>query len=486
MKRLLKSVIDVDSTITQENLVFNFQRLLSAHIEWGRHDDERIYQFVRGYFEQQLEMPSLATLRDYFTRIDDVEVSERLKDVEAATSYVRTNFSHLLTTILEDQNKIKAIKLCKEAEAIIARGLEIDGERKQGVRDGLVYLAQKSNDLIVPNFNARIRGDIREDGQAMWDEYVTAKLNKDKVWGKFTGLNEIDKVCRGAKKGELWVHAAYPGELKTSFASNWCYNLVTHYKTNVVYVSLEMPYEQVRRNIYSIHTANAKWGDLGYKPLDYRKIRDGELTPEEELFYKRSIDDFTTNPDHCHFEILTPEREMTMADIRMEVELLHKQMEVGLVVIDHGQWVEARKSKKNKDYTIELNSVVRDAKRFALHFNHREGIPVLLLFQINRQGKDDAEKNAGVYKMKAITYANEVEKTADIITTTFLDDVHRRDGTTKFSNLKNRDNPLFPPFIAGVNFTSRRISNLDKFSTATSGLGIEEQNEAVRLMGQQL
>jgi len=86
--------------------------------------------------------------------------------------------------------------------------LEIDGEKKHGVRDGLIHFAQKANDLIVPDFNARIRGDIRQDGQAMIDEYQMAETNKDKVWGKFTGINEIDKNCRGAKKGELWVHAA--------------------------------------------------------------------------------------------------------------------------------------------------------------------------------------------------------------------------------------------------------------------------------------
>lgn len=483
MKRLLRSVIDADGKLSQENLVLNFHKLQTARIEWGRDDDKKVYAFVRDYFTSHLEVPAIQTVFDYFERINDTEVVERIKDIRAATPYIRTNFTHLLVNILEEQNKIKAIALIKQAQEIIARGLEIDGERKQGVRDGLIHFAQQANDLIVPDFNARIRGDIRQDGQAMIDEYLLAKVNKDKVWGKFTGIEQIDKVCKGAKKGELWVHAAFPGELKTTFAANWCYNLATTYKTNVVYISLEMPYEQVRRNIYGIHTSHMRWAVQGHAPLDYRKIRDGELSPEEEEFYlKRVIPDFNGNADYCHFEVVTPDKEMTMSDIRMEVELLHKQMEVGFVVIDHGQWVEARKGKKSKDYVVELNSVVRDAKRFALHFNHREGIPVLLLFQINRQGKEDADKAEGVYKMKAINYANEVEKTADIITTTYLNDDHRKNGTTKFSNLKNRDNPIFEPFTAKVDFTCRRIRALDISEKQNSTMSAEDHESLLNGM----
>jgi replicative DNA helicase len=481
MKRLLRSIIDIKDGISQENLVLNFTKLMNARIEWGRSDDTKVYDFVYQYFNTQLEMPAIQTVRDYFERTNDIEVLERIKDIEVAQAYYRTNFSTLLTHILDEQNKVRAIVLLKEAKDIITSGLEIDGERKFGIRDGLTHFTQKANDLIVPNFNVRVRGDIRKDGDEMKKEYLTAENNQDKVWGRFTGIEEIDRACRGTKRGELWVHGAFPGELKTTFAANVCYNLVTRYKTNVLYLSLEMPYEQIRRNIYTLHTANEKWADQGlqapdWKGIDYRKIRDGLLSPEEKAFYLESvIPDFNTNPNYYHFEVLNPEKEMTMTEIRMEAELLHKQEDIGFVVIDHGQWVEARKGKKNKDYTIELNSVVRDAKQFAMRFNNNEGVAVMLLWQINRDGKEEADKNKGEYKLKAFTYANEVEKTADVVTTTYLDKNHRDQGTTRLSNPKNRDNPPFAPFDAHVNFTSRRMRGIDKTQATGGGLNVEAQ-----------
>ena len=621
MKRLLRSVIDVNGAITQENLVHNFTKLINTRIEWGRDEDTRIYGFAYQYFSAQLEMPSIQTVKDYFEGNDDLEVTERLKVVEVAESYTRTNFSYLLTQILEEQNKIKAVGLLKEAQDIITKGIEIEGERKSGIRDGLTHFMARANDLIAPDFRGHFRGDVRKDADAVAKEYLEAKNNKDKIYGRFTGIEEIDRACMGAKKGELWVHGAFPGQLKclagdakvfdhkvgrrrsieelyasgdlpivtaldregatnklvlaeashlvqnglkevyevalssgrslgatsnhlfftksgwerldalsvetwvatvendvltwrqvrsvqfrgvemtydmeipvhhtfvandivthnTTFATNWCYNLVTRYNTNVFYISFEMPYAQIRRNIYTIHAASEKWTAWGIQPpeyvgLDYRKIRDGELTPEEEKFYLETVvPDFSTNQTYQSFEVYNPEKEKTMLDIRMEAELLHKRLELGFVVIDHGQWVEPRKGKRSKDYTIEVNSVVRDAKQFALQFNNNEGIPVLLLWQINREGHSEAVKNKGEYKLNAFTYANEVEKSADVITTTFLDADHRKNSTTRFSNPKNRDNPPFEPFDAHANLRNRRMLGIDRTRQTGEGMNVEAQ-----------
>ncbi len=482
MKALLRSIVDFDAKTSQENLTLNLQRLITSRYQWQRPDDQKLFDFVVDYFKHQLEVPQGATIKDYFERLKDIEVLERLSDVEATPVYIRTNFTHLLTTTLEDQNRIRAVGILKESQEIITKGLEIDGEKKQGIRDGFQHFASKANDLIVPIQNAKTRGDVREDGQEVWNEYDIAKKNKDKAYGRFSGLENIDTVCHGQKKGELWIHAAYPGELKTSFAMNYCYNLVTRYRANVLYCSLEMPYSQLRRQSYVIHSANARWKLDGYEqPLDYRKVRDGQLDEKDEGFYQNVIKDFTNNPGYCSFEVWAPDHEVTMDDIRLEAELLHKQMELGLIVIDHGQLVEARKKKKSKDYTIELNSIIRDAKKMALHFDGGNGIPVLMLFQINRQGKDEADKAEGRYKMKALTYANEAEKSADIITTTYLNDDHRRAGTTMFCNLKNRDNPLFEPFVASVNFSCRRIANMGSFGSGHS-LSVDDHRSVFKLM----
>jgi len=477
VRRLLRNVIDFqDGKASKEAMNVNYQRLQASTIEWSQPVDERIFKFIREFFNNNFELPTARTIEDFFTRSDDIEVTERLKDIQAAETYVHKNYAHLLGQLLDDQNRIKMRAILKDAEEIVTKGRIIqEGREKiklQGVKDALIYVSRNAHGLMPVEVHARTNGDLREDTNEAWQEYQIAKRERGNVWGAFVGINEIDKVCHGCKRGELWIHAAFVGELKTTFALNWCYNLVTRYRTNVFYVSLEVPYTQIRRNIYAIHSANKKWAAQGKKPLDYRQIRDGELTPEEEPFYQEVLDDFHNNPEYCRFEVWAPEHDVTIDDIRVQAEMAHKQMDVGFIVIDHGGLVEP--TKKNKDFTIELNSVLRAAKKtLALHFNGGEGVPVLMLFQLNRQGKDEADKNEGRYKIKALSYANEAEKSADYITTTYLNDGHREAGTTLFCNLKNRDNPLFNTFTATVDFKCRRILNFDPTISRVAGMRID-------------
>lgn len=412
-KRLLRSVIEFDTEVTPENLIRNFQQLRKAveikQLEWNRPEDEQIYKYTSGYFIQHFEMPSAQTLFDYFQGINSVEVLERLKDIQVERSYARTNFVNLLRLLQEDQAKIKAIALLKETHEILTKGVEDKRtkETRKGLEEAILHFTKRAQEIRVVDTNVIIHGDIRKDGAKMREEYELAENDKSKALGVLSGINEIDDACKGVKKGELWIHAAFTGELKSTLANNWCYSAVTRYKKHVVYVSFEMTREQIRRSIYTIHTANARFTQQGYKPLDYGHIRDGLLTKEEKNFYYNLvIQDFVNNPTYARFDLVTPDREWTMDDVRAQVELLHKEFEVGLVILDHGQWIEARKNRRNKDYTIEINSVINDAKRFALTFDHNNGVPVLMLFQINREGKAYADKNDGTYRMQALTYAN--------------------------------------------------------------------------------
>jgi replicative DNA helicase len=246
-------------------------------------------------------------------------------------------------------------------------------------------------------------------------------------------------------------------------------------------VGLEMPYAQLRRIICVLHSANGRFKAQGKKPLDYRKVRDGELSPEEEQFYREVLKDLDTNPEYCRFEVWCPDRDVTVDDIRMEAELMHKQMDVGFLVIDHGGLVEARKH--HSSYTVELNTVLKDSKKLALHFNGGEGVPLLMLFQINRDGKDQADKSDGAYKMRALSYANEAERSADVISTTYLNDAHREAGTTKCCCLKNRDNPLFAPTLIEVNFACRRLhQNLTEVEG--HGMGHDDYNDVLNAVAE--
>lgn len=461
MKRLLRGIIDWGG-LPSDGMASNYQKLRTSKIEWLQAPDRRIYKFVGDFFAKQMDLPSARVVVDFFSKTDDQEAIDRLKEIKEATPYQGGDYSHVLESLIDDQNKQKLHAALKEAQEIIHRGLTIgEGKEKQrfeGVQDAILHFQKRSADLLFGDINSKTRGNLRREALQAWADYEEAHANPQKALGRLMGIKEIDSFCKGGKPGELWVHAAYVGELKTVMALNWCYQLVTRYHTNIFFVSLEMPFKQLRNIICVMHSTHRKWEALGYKPLDYRKVRDGKLEPHERELYRTVLDDFYSHPDYGQFEVWCPDREVNMNDIKMEAELLGRQLDLGFLVIDHGGIVQP--VHQYRDFNHGLNTVIRDAKRLALHFKQGAGIATLLLFQINRQGKLEADKNQGRYRLNALSHANEAERSADVVTTSYLNEDLRRQGRAVFCNLKNRDNPMFDPLLIGVNFSTRRLTNV--------------------------
>lgn len=482
MKRLLRGIIDWGGGISPEGLSSNYQKLRTSNIQWIQASDRRIFKFVGDFVAREMDLPSSQILFEFFTKIDDIEAVERLKEIQLATPYEGSNYSYVLRGLLDDQNKVALGAAIKDVQEIYQRGLTVgEGREKvrlEGVKDAILHFQRKVSELTVDEAAAKTRGNLRREAPEAWADYQRASANPEKALGRLMGIKEVDTVCRGAQPGELWLHAAYSGELKTVTALNWCYQQVTRYHSNVFFTSLEMPLKQLRNIICVMHSTHHKWKNAGLSPLEYRKVRDGELNKNEAEFYKLVLDDFHTNPGYGQFEVWCPEREVHMNDIKMEAELYARQVELGFVVIDHGGIVEP--VVKNRDFNHGLNTVIRDAKRLALHFNQGAGVATLLLFQINRQGKDDADKNDGRYKLRALSHANEAERSADVVTTSYLNDSLREQGQSLFCNLKNRDNPLFPPLLIGINFATRRLTTVVSVGEGmTSGPGNDNDTEAM-------
>jgi len=467
-KSVLRGVIDFgDGKLSEKAIGSNFSFLKNSRYEWSNPDERKIYDFIIKYHQESLEPPNALTLRDYFgpERAADYAVIEKLKDIHSAAIYERSAYRTLVNSLLEAQNQNKYLVLLTETQEIVTKGRIVDKEQLKGLVDGKKYYEQKIIDLIPANSNAITFGDVTQDVQKERDAYKVAKSNQTKVWGRFTGLEHIDLAFHGIKPGELWIHAAEPGNLKTAFATNWSYNLITRYRANVLYVSLEMKYEHLRKIMCAMHTSNGIFTKQGYAPLDYTKIRDGELTPEQEQFYDLALNDFESNRDYCRMHIWVPDRDVTVADIRNYAEQLHKNLEIGLIVIDQGELVKPPRA--YKDLTSEQNAVIREMKLMAMHFNGGESIPILDLHQINRTGMTANEKNKstpeelGQYKYRDLSYANQAERSADYITTTYAPKELIEQGYAIISCMKSRDNRKFDLGRIGVDMTCHRLRNWD-------------------------
>jgi len=279
----------------------------------------------------------------------------------------------------------------------------------------------------------------------------------------------------------------------SSFALHWAYVQAVYYRASSCYFSLEMPYLQCRNLIYTMHSAHEKFGEvrqeLGVEGLglDYERVRDGKLGPNEERFLKDYVvPDFnrqTTVPavgpaavqaedyGDIHIRVADPDKnDFTINDLRSQAELTFSKTPFRIIFVDHVGLMAPRG--RYSSTTEKLNEIIRDLKRFAMSFNRGMGVAVVGLFQISREGYRSAEKSGGRYNLTHLSYANEAERSSDVVTATWIDEELRNLDKAIFQCLKSRDQKPFNRIPVRIEFSCRRF--------LTSNVPIEEVDQQVR------
>ncbi len=470
MEKIIRSLFQVGGVPDAEDALMNWRKLQDYDLQHASEADKQIHDYLRTFYDQMSSPPDVDIMREFFEKQDNIEAVSRIEEVSKAQWHIATNFLSLVRQEQDQQQTKKLAILCRDASAIAEHGrTQQDARGKKvtlrGVADAVDYLYGSLHDFARIEGGEKLEGVVTDDAEEFLDEYdVTEKIDKFANRNLF-GLEPVDAVCRGHRRGEFWVHTAFTGELKTTLSLNYAYNNVMVYGKNIFYAILEMPYKQLRRQLYVIHSSHGKFitewhKEDGYLGLDYRKVRDGELSEKDKKRLQIVARDFKESA-RGKLYVWRPKKdeEGTIDGIRRKAEMFDNKYGCDGLVIDHLGLVTPKRH--TSDTVGTQNAVVRDARLAALNFSRGKGVPLLGLWQMNRQGKMRADKNEGRYDIAAISYANEIEKSADVITYTYLNEDLRRDGKFYLGNLKNRDNPMFDRMIGKILWASKRIRALD-------------------------
>jgi len=474
----------------------NYQSLLDSGLGFEFVEDNVIWTFVQDFVQSHRHVPEMSTVKSHFEYLHEEEVSNRLEQLMTLPLKTRGDFLSMMEKHITERKTRQVVEILKEASRIVQTGIIVEeGKEKKhllGPQHAIQYIMDQGHAIITPSTGAKLSGDVTADGENFMAEYHRVESDPLAGIGQFCGIAQIDAAIKGAKRGELWTHAAFTGGLKSTFTINWAYNQAVFYQHSSVVFSLEMPYTHVRRLIYALHSAHGKFESvrksfgLG-QSLEYSRIRDGELDqyseaeiakmdldqrgklidgcinparPEYRFLSEYVVPDFNDPKNEygsIHIEVTDPDKlDFTVTDLRTRAEMLYaKDPDISMVVVDHAGLMSSRA--KYSGTTEKLNEVLRDLKKLSMNFNHGMGIAVMVLFQISREGFKAAEKNGGNYNLTHLSYANEAERSSDIVTTTFVDDDLRSRSLVKYQCLKTRDNEPFPPFYASLHWPCRLI-----------------------------
>lgn len=482
MRFLLRSTI-LATPADDSDLTFrNYLSLSESGLGFDVSEDNELWSFIKDFSRTHNHSPDVRTVRSHFEALKKHEPVDRLEVISTLRPIYKGDFLKRLEEMAEERRTRLVIELLKEAGTITQTGIEIrEGKEKRLIRgpiDAVRYLISKSHDIVMPTTGTRLSGEVTQDGEDFRNEYDRVKNDPLAGMGQFSGIEQMDVALRGAKRYELWTHAAFTGGMKSTLALNWAYNQAVFMQYDVCFFSLEMPYNQCRRILYAMHSLHGKFKDirieLGIQKnpgpnvgLDYGKIRDGELNEAEDNFLLNYVVPDLNSGIYgkIHIEVPDPDKsDFTVLDLRSKAELIYSKSPFNLLFIDHAGLMAARI--KSTNTTDRLNEVLRDCKRLAMNFNRGAGMAVVVLFQISREGFKAGEKaaeksqgtyNTGPYNLTHLSYANEAERSSDIVTATYVDDNLRGQNRVLFQCLKSRDQAPFQNFFGRVEWSCRRI-----------------------------
>jgi hypothetical protein len=492
MKFLIRSTF-ISAQSDDKDLTFrNFLLFDDSGLGFDVPEDVTLWDFIRGFSRTHNHSPDVRTIRSHFEALRQPEPVDRLEMILGLKPLYKGDFIKRLEERAEDRRVRLTNDLLREAAQIVQTGVEFkEGKISKLLRgpvDAIRYLINRSHDIVTPTSSARLSGEVIGDGEDFKIEYDRVESDPMAGVGQFTGIRQLDEALRGAKKYELWTHAAFTGGLKSTLMLNWAYNQAVYMRYDSCVFSLEMPYNQCRRIIYSMHGLHGKFKDIRIKlgiqkesgptvGLNYDRMRDGEMTPAEKTFlYSHVIPDFESGGyGKIHIEVADPDKDdFTVLDLKSKAELIYSKSPFSLLFVDHAGLMAPRKWSQST--TERLNEVIRDLKRLAMNFNRGAGIAVVALFQISREGFKAAEKIAeksngtfgtGPYNLTHLSYANECERSSDVVTASFVNDDLRSNNRVLFQCLKTRDRAPFQNFYSRVEWDCRRILTSDEVPLMT-------------------
>lgn len=481
MKILLRSTFRVEHTDDPDLLLANILDTQAEGLEFLIPEHQSIWEFIRTFVRTHNHAPDISTLTSHFRREKENDVIDQLEILKQVRPLFRGDFRARLYERSEERLQAKLQERLMNANQINMQGLKLPGKDGKdrifkGPRDAISYFQRESSIIGRPPGGMRTDGEVTEDTEDYWEDYKRRRDDPNFGIGQYMGIKQIDVALGGARKKQLWTHAGFTGHMKSSVAFNWVYNQAIFFKYSSCYFTLEMSYDQCRRIIVAMHSMHPKFRDarirLGIQRpgevdlgLRYRYLRDGSLPPNEEEFLTQLVLPDLRDPSNgygkMHFVGYNPDDDsFRVSDIRSKSELLYRQSPFNLIVVDHVLLVDPKQY--NPSTTARANEVVRDLKILSSNFNRGEGIAVVALFQISREGFKRANmgKNGGrvgIYEAYDLSYSNEIERSSDIITAGYLNDTLRKNNRLLVQCVKTRDDEKFEPIYTAIDWRCRRI-----------------------------
>ena len=239
------------------------------------------------------------------------------------------------------------------------------------------------------------------------DRIETLYGQDDPLTGLSTGFTDLDRMTSGLQPADLVVVAGRPSMGKTSLAMNMAENVAINSGKPVAVFSMEMPGESLAMRMIS---------SLGR--INQHRVRTGRLEDEEWPRLTSAVSILSEAKLHIDDTAALNPTEVRARSRR----LMREYGELGLIVIDYLQLMQAPSAAENR--TNEISLISRSLKALAKELN----VPVVALSQLNRSLESRTNKRP---IMSDLRESGAIEQDADLVIFIYRDEVYNEDSTDR-------------------------------------------------------
>ena len=427
--------------------------------------ERSLFALIVNYFEKNNGVVNAKVLRHILDRsnMDKGEMTLYAQTFVAATRMKVSDdeFRYAVQALKDDVEHEKTGQAIATAFEILERGIEVDGEAKQGYDAAQDYIVSSVVNLRrLAGSSEMPEGDMRQDRAEALAEYLHAKHAPAAV-GLPTGISSVDTITGGMMPGDLALVAAYTGQGKSMLSAQMAHGAMTTGK-NCVYVTSETTRTVIRRRVAARHSRLPQFGLPN--GLDSNRIKQGLLTDVEEKIYRDVWDDLDSNPAYGVLDVIQIPRGTTLSQVEIRLMRANHEAETHFIVIDYLNLLRSERTYNNE--RSEASEILKDAKQFATAFDSGRAVPLLSPWQITQDAFRIANE-MGHYTLRSLAETAEAVRSPDMILTLLRSPETPK--KAKMQLLKTRDGAdIFDPFDLEVDYRNAYLAEPPKITFATS------------------
>lgn len=398
IKRIMPHSSEAEQSVIGSMLIDNDTISIAAE----RLTAEDFYQYQYGVI-----FDAIVSLYNSNVSVDIVTVQNKLKESNVSPELYSIEFISSIVASVPTSANIRSYadivldksilrKTIKATEEISNRCYQ-DKESPQDIMED----AEKS--IFRISQESRGSGDFVDIADAVVRTVTSiqeASRSKGNVTGIRTGFTDLDYITSGLQRSDLILVAARPAMGKTAFALSMAEYIAVKSKVPTAVFSLEMSDVQLVKRMMAMDAS-----------IDLHAINTGDLTGAEW----ESLIESVQNIAESKLFLIDNLSGLTINDICSKCRKLKLEHDLGLVIIDYLQLIDAGKRTESRQQ--EIASISRTLKSLARELN----IPIVALSQLNRGVELREDKRP---KLADLRESGAIEQDADIVMFLYRDEVY--------------------------------------------------------------